>query len=182
MSWRGTTVDPWVGPSSAPRAGPRRPGGEAAVMSEARNEQGNGPALADRCPTHDPAGSDRRAAADPPGPSAQDAAPGKIRHKGGNAAMMQSGGLNAFPSPGGHSGPGEQVCAEANRNVAPGRPRASPAPASARRRFNRAASSRGRDRSPPPLPPMTAKEEEDKKGKTGRLGSGRRSGRPSRPT
>jgi translation initiation factor IF-2 len=100
-------------------------------------------------------------------------------------ALMKSGQLNAFPTPGGHGGPGGSMRGgqpQRGPGPAPGQPRSGPtlgAGSIARRPLA------GPGSLAPPAPPMTAEEEEDKKNKTGRLGSvadraGRRARRSER--
>ena len=93
-------------------------------------------------------------------------------------ALMKSGGLNAFPTPGGPAGGPRGGQPQRGAGPSPGQPRGGPAlgAATIARRPGPAPGM-----PPAAAPPLATEEEDDKKGKTGRLGSAAdRAGRRAR--
>ena len=164
-------MTPRVGPSSVPSTGPRRPSGEAGGEGPRREiSRGSARPLPNVAAPTNPlprGGGSQRSAPAAPLPKTQ--RPEKSVTREEMLALMKSGQLNAFPPPGGHGGPGAGPRGgqpQRGAGPAPGQPRSGPtlgAGSIARR------PAAGPGSVAPAAPPITTEEEDDKKGKTGRL-------------
>ena len=183
MSSAGTRpMMPRGAPSLPSSTGPRRPVGDSSGDSTRRetNRGADRPLPKVAAPSQPPRGNTpQRSAPSAPLPKTQRPERSVTREE--MLALMKSGGLNAFPSPGGPGGP-----AGGSRSGQPQRGGAGAAPGQARGGPGLGAGTIARRPAPgpgmppPAAPPMTSEEEEDKK-KTGRLGSAAdRAGRRAR--
>ena len=182
MSSAGTrpTMTPRVGPSAPSSSGPRRPGGDSGGDGGRRDmPRGSDrplPKVAAPTTQMPRTGGPQRTAPAAPMPKTQ--RPEKSVTREEMLALMKSGGLNAFPPPGGPGGGARGGQPQRALGPSPGQPRGGPAVGAGAVARRPAA---GPGSLAPAVAPMTTEEEEDKKGKTGRLGSAAdRAGRRAR--